>query len=465
MMRSGALTSVQLTLDALQRISALDSDLNAFIEVISDQALDAADAADRAFRQGHDLGPLQGIPYAVKDNIDVEGLRTTCNSRHNLLHRADGDAAVQARLRASGAVLLGKLNLHEFATSLPSFELPFPPAKNPWNRDYTPGGSSSGCAVAVSSGYVRTAIGTDTGGSIRWPASCCGAVGLKPTRGRVSCAGIHPLAPSLDHCGLIAWTIEDAALTLMTVADPDVDAPVDPSWTACGQPALLQALSEGVHGLRVALPRHIYAEYSDCDPEVLRAVDDAAHALARLGAIVAEIRLPNPSLVNACGRAIMAAESFGLYENLIRDRSVDLARVTYQKLAAGAVVTPADYRRARNLQEALELQLDAQVFQAHDVILSAVALGPPPKLGDLDQAVPIKLQTNTILANVTGHPALALPVGMSRAGLPLSAQLIGRRWDERGLLRAGQALLQDRGAAPLRPSLHPISADKADQTG
>lgn len=465
MMRSGALTSVQLTLDALQRISALDSDLNAFIQVISDEALDAAAAADHAFGQGRDLGPLQGVPYAVKDNIDVEGLRTTCNSLHNLQHRADADAAVQARLKASGAVLLGKLNLHEFATSLPSFELPFPPAKNPWDRAYTPGGSSSGCAVAVSSGYVRTAIGTDTGGSIRWPASCCGAVGLKPTRGRVSCAGIHPLAPSLDHCGLIAWTIEDAALTLMTIADPGADAPVDPSWTASGRLALLQDLAEGVHGLRVALPRHIYAEAPDCDPEVLCAVDDAAQTLARLGANVAEIRLADPSLVNACGRVIMAAESFSLYENLIRARPMDFARVTYQKLAAGAAVAPADYRRARGLQRALERQLDERVFDVHDLILSAVALGPPPKLSDLDRAVPVKLQTSTILANVTGHPALALPLGMSRAGLPLSAQLIGRRWDERGLLRAGHALLQDRGAAPLRPSLRPISADKADQTG
>jgi aspartyl-tRNA(Asn)/glutamyl-tRNA(Gln) amidotransferase subunit A len=460
-MRRGALTSVQLTMDALQRIGALDSDLSAFVQVIEDQALDAAAAADRAFSEGCDLGPLQGVPYAVKDNIDVAGLRTTCNSRHNIRHLAKRDAAVQARLRASGAVLLGKLNLHEFATSLPSFELPVPPAKNPWNPDYTPGGSSSGCAVAVSSGYVRTAIGTDTGGSIRWPAACCGAVGLKPTRGRVSCAGIQPLAPSLDHCGLIAWTIEDAALTLMTIADPDAQ----PSWSTRGQAALLQDLTQGVHGLRVALARHIYAEDPDGDPEVLRAVDDAAQALAQLGAVVAEIRLPDPSLVNACGRVIMAAESFGLYENLIRSQPLAFARVTYQKLAAGAAVTPADYRRARGVQQALERQLDENVFQVHDVILSAVAMGPPPMLSDLDKAVPIKLQTSTILANVTGHPALALPLGTSRDGLPFSAQLIGRRWDERGLLRAGRALLQDRAEAPSRPSLHPRSADKADPKG
>jgi aspartyl-tRNA(Asn)/glutamyl-tRNA(Gln) amidotransferase subunit A len=436
-MRAGELTSLALTRYALDRIAALDPALNAFILVSRERALIDAETADRAFQAGEDKGPLQGIPYALKDNYDVAGMATTCHSKLFLENIPTTDSKVESKLHAGGGVLLGKLSMHEFATSWPSFDLPFPPARNPWNRDHIPGGSSSGAGVAVASGFVRMAMGTDTGGSIRWPAACCGAVGLKPTRGLVSCAGTFPLAQTLDHSGPLAWTVEDAALTLQVVAGYD---PSDPASANRPVADFTSEIGQDLQGLRLALPRHLYAEADNASVEIIAAVDETAQKLSALGADIDEVRLPDHALINACGRAILLAESFALHEKNLKTRPLDYARHTYTRIAPGAFISAADYLSARRLQAELETVLNAGVLATHDAIFTASAIALAPRLDaySLDDGPPTG--TQTILANLTGNPALALPIGFSRSGLPIGGQIIGRHFDEATLMRIGAAL-------------------------
>ena len=212
-LRAGTLSSVALTQHALARIAALDPLLHSFVLVTRERALADAERADRELSAGIDKGPMHGIPYGMKDIYNTAGIRTTCHSKLLIDHVPSEDSVVEAKLRAGGAVLLGKLATHEFAIGGPSFDLPFPPARNPWNLDHFTGGSSSGSGAAVAAGITRMAMGSDTGGSIRGPAFYCGVVGLKPTYGRVSRRGVFPLSYTLDHCGPLTWTVEDAALT------------------------------------------------------------------------------------------------------------------------------------------------------------------------------------------------------------------------------------------------------------
>ena len=224
-LRAGTLSSTILTQHALSRIASLDPLLHAFVLVTRERALADAARADREIKSGIDKGPMHGIPYALKDIYATAGIRTTCHSKLLIDNVPAEDCVVEAKFRAGGAVLLGKLATHEFALGGPSFDLPFPPARNPWNLDHFTGGSSSGSGAAVAAGLVRVAMGSDTGGSIRGPAFYCGTVGLKPTYGLVSRRGVFPLSYTLDHCGPLSWTVEDAALTMQVIAGYD---PLDP---------------------------------------------------------------------------------------------------------------------------------------------------------------------------------------------------------------------------------------------
>jgi aspartyl-tRNA(Asn)/glutamyl-tRNA(Gln) amidotransferase subunit A len=442
LLRSGQLSSVALTEYALDRIAALDPDLNAFVLLTRDRALGLAESADRALAAGRDMGPFHGVPYALKDNYDVAGLPTTCHSKLLLENVPTMDSDVEARLRAGGGVLLGKLAMHEFATSWPSFDLPFPPARNPWNRDHIPGGSSSGSGVAVAAGFVRMAMGTDTGGSIRWPATYCGAVGLKPTRGLVSCRGVFPLSETLDHCGPLTWTIEDAALTLGAIAGVDTigGKEAEPKWGG------------DLSGLRLALPRRLYADAPHASPEIIAAIDAAAQEFARLGADIDEVGLPDHDLINACGRVIMMAESFALHERDMRRRPDDYAPYTYRRIAPGAFLAADDYSRARQSRRELERDLNAGILATRHAILTATVLTPPPRFDAYTAEGGPPMPIQTILANVTGNPALAFPIGLSKAGFPMGAQLIGRQFGEATLFRLAAAYETAAGAKP-RPCL------------
>ncbi len=435
-LRAGTLTASALTEHALARIAALDPLLHAFVLVTRERALADAARADHELKSGTDKGPLHGIPYGLKDIYDTAGIRTTCHSKLMADHVPAADAAVEARLRAGGAVLLGKLATHEFAVGGPSFDLPFPPARNPWNRDHFTGGSSSGSGAAVAAGLLRLALGSDTGGSIRGPAGYCGVVGLKPTYGRVSRRGVFPLSYTLDHCGPLARTVKDAALAMQVIAGHD---PLDPASADVAVPDFSAGLDRDLKGLRLALPRKFFAAAEGASPEVVAAMDAAVQALARLGAAIDEIVLPECDLFNACGRVILTAEAFAVHADNLKSRPLDYGRYTYQRLVPGATLTGPDLVQALRLRRALADLINEEVLARHDAIITANALAPATRLDSFSADVSFKMPLQTMPFNVTGNPVLAVPIGFSAGGLPLGMQIVGRAFDEPTCLRIGAA--------------------------
>jgi aspartyl-tRNA(Asn)/glutamyl-tRNA(Gln) amidotransferase subunit A len=435
-LRAGTVTSAALTEHALARIAALDPLLHAFVLVTRERALADAARADREIASGIDKGPLHGIPHALKDIYETAGIRTTCHSKLLIGHVPDADGTAAAKLAAGGAVLLGKLATHEFAIGGPSYDLPFPPARNPWNRDHFTGGSSSGSGAAVAAGIVRMAMGSDTGGSIRGPAAYCGTVGLKPTYGRVSRRGVFPLSYTLDHCGPLAWSVEDAALTMQVVAGHD---PLDPASADVPVPDFTAGFGQDLTGLRLAYPRKFFATVDGVSPEAVAAIDAAAQDLARIGAAVEEVALPDYELFNACGRVILTAEAYAIHEHDLITRPLDFGRFAYQRMMPGATLSAADLVQALRLRRELADFVDAQVLASHDAIITLNTLAPASRLDQFPPDMTLTSPLHTIPFNVTGHPALAIPTGFSKSGLPLGMQIVGRPFDEPTVLRIGHA--------------------------
>jgi aspartyl-tRNA(Asn)/glutamyl-tRNA(Gln) amidotransferase subunit A len=448
-LRDGAITSMALTEDALARIGAIDPALDSFITVTADRARADATAADANFAAGIDNGPMQGVPYALKDIYDTAGIRSTCHSRLRADNVPAADSVVETKFKAQGAVLLGKLATHEFALGGPSFDLPFPPARNPWNRGHIPGGSSSGSGAAVAAGLVRMAMGSDTGGSIRGPAAYCGTIGLKPTYGLVSRRGVFPLSTTLDHCGPLSWTVEDSAIALQTIAGYD---PLDPASVDRPVPNFLEGLGRGVEGLRIGLPRHFFAEAEDVSPEVIAAIDRAAETLVKLGAVVEPVRLPDYDLFNACGRIIMYTEAFAIHEQDYQTRPLDFGLLTYLRMTLGAFVTGADLHQAMRLRRELTRAVNLKL-KSYDALITASALVPAPAFADIDPNSPPNWPIQTMPFNITGNPAMSIPTGFSASGLPLSMQIVGRAFDEATVLRIGAAFEAATGLNAWRPAL------------
>lgn len=448
-LRDGAITSMALTEDALARIAAIDPTLNSFITVTADRARADAAAADTAFAQGVDKGPMQGVPYALKDIYDTAGIRTTCHSKLRQDNIPAADSVVESKFKAQGAVLLGKLATHEFALGGPSFDLPFPPARNPWNPQHIPGGSSSGSGAAVAAGLVRMAMGSDTGGSIRGPAAYCGLVGLKPTYGLVSRRGVFPLSTTLDHCGPLSWTVEDTAITLQVIAGYDA---LDPASVDVSVPDYRASLGQGVEGLRIGLPRHLFAEAEHVSPEVIAAIDKTAATLTKLGAVVEEVRLPDYELFNACGRVIMYAEAFAIHEQDFQSRPLDFGLLTYLRMMQGAFITATDLHQAMRLRRELAQAVNRQL-KTYDALITASALVPAPAFADSPQDAPPPIPIQAIPFNLTGNPAMSIPTGFSATGLPLSMQIVGRAFDEATVLRIGAAIEAATGLTSRRPAL------------
>ncbi|MDQ0993868.1 amidase [Streptomyces sp. V3I7] len=450
-LRAGELTSVELTRHALDRIARLDPALHAFIRVTEESALARAAAADRELETGVDRGPLHGIPYALKDIFDAEGVPTTSASRLRTGHVARADSTVERRLRAGGAVGLGKLTTFEFAIGGPSFDLPVPPARNPWSDEHVPSGSSSGSGAAVAAGLVGITVGSDTSGSTRGPAFHCGAVGLKPTYGRVSGHGAQTLSWTLDHFGPLTWTVADAAATLQVIAGAD---PADARTTDAEVPEYTAALDRGVAGLRVACSPGWYADDPLTMPEITARIQRALGVLDGLGAPVEEVTLPPYDVFNACGRVICAAEAFATHEDDLRERPREFARYTYQRVMPGAGVSAADLLRAYDVRRWLTRRLDETVFDHCDVLVTVCGQTtaarwsdfpenwPPPKLANDMQTIPF---------SVTGHPALSLPVGFAADGLPIGLQIVGRRFEEATVFRVAAALEAELGERRRRP--------------
>jgi len=445
---AGELSPVALTEAALARAAALNDRLCAFIEITADRARKSAARAEREIAGGRRRGPLHGIPYGLKDIYDAAGLRTTAHSRLLLDNIAGEDAATTARLEAAGMILIGKLATHEFATGGPAWDLPFPPARNPWNPAHFTGGSSSGSGAAIAAGILPLAMGSDTGGSIRLPAAYCGTVGFKPSYGRVSRRGVAPLAYSLDTCGPLTWTVEDAALALQVLAGHD---PRDPGSADVPVPDYRLGLRRGVAGLRIGYARDFNPD-AGVGAEQATALDATAQALAALDAEIVEVRLPPNDHFQAVCRTISHSEGFAIHRADLRRRPQDYARVTRERLMLGAFITAEQYVQAQRLRRILTARVDA-LFEHCDVLLTAVIPGPAPLLEETDDGPWRKQQPISSVFNVTNHPALALPCGLAGNGLPLSAQFVGRAFDEAMVLRVGHAYERAAGWVERRPAI------------
>jgi aspartyl-tRNA(Asn)/glutamyl-tRNA(Gln) amidotransferase subunit A len=447
--RARKLSPVELTRALLDRIDRLDPKLNAFIRLDRDAAIEAAKAAEVEIMAGRPRGPLHGVPIGIKDIIDVAGLPTTCHSKILIDNIAAADAVCVSRLRGAGAIVLGTLSTHEFAIGGPSFDLPWPPARNPWNTAHHPGGSSSGSGSGVAAGLFPMALGSDTGGSVRNPASACGIVGLKPTYGLVSRRGVFPLSFTLDHVGPLTRTVTDNALMLDAIAGHD---PLDPGSAAvpCGHYAA--GLERGVRGLRVGFIRHFHESDLPADPEVAAGLENVAGTLQKLGADIRDIRLPTLGEFAAVNRVILQSEAWAIHGNWLRERPGDYGELARRRLLGGAFISAGDYVHANRRR----LEMIAAVEEALrevDVLLCASAMDPPSRIEDTvetERTYPRQARTPF---NVTGHPALAMMAGLSSGGLPLSVQFVGRNFAEGMLFQVARAWERAAGTNEMHPPI------------
>ena len=435
-LRAGSITAEMLARDALARVAARDGALHAFVLVTEERALADARRADEERKSGRDRGPFHGIPYALKDIYDTAGIRTTCHSKLRLHNVPNEDSVAAARLRDAGGVLLGKLATHEFAIGGPSFDLPFPPARNPWNPAHVTGGSSSGSATAIGARMVRMAMGSDTGGSIRGPAAWCGTVGIKPTYGRVSRRGVFPLSWTLDHIGPLSRSVEDSAITLQVLAGHD---PQDTASADVPVPDYSADLEKGVAGLRIGVPRGFFATAPAITWDVTAGIDRTISQLREAGAVVEDVQLPDYALFSAVGRVIMMAEAFAIHESDMQTRLLDYGEITAGRFILGAAITAADFihalRARRELTDAVN-----RALSHYDALLTLSALNTAPRFDQPTDSLSSASPIQTIPFNVTGHPAMSVPTGLGANGLPIGVQIVGRPFDEPMVFRIGRAI-------------------------
>jgi len=443
------LSPVELMEALLERIGRLDPKLNAFIRLDADVAIHAARAAEAEIASGRQRGPLHGVPVGIKDIIDVAGLPTTCHSKLLIDNIASTDAVCVSRLRGAGAIVLGKLSTHEFAIGGPSFDLPWPPARNPWNTDHHPGGSSSGSGSGLAAGLFPMALGSDTGGSVRNPASACGIVGLKPTYGLVSRRGVFPLSFTLDHVGPMTRTVADNALMLEVIAGHD---PLDPGSAAAPAGHYTSALERGVRGLRIGFVRHFDEEDMPADPEVTAALEHVALTLQTLGAEIRDVRLPTLGEFAAVNRVILQSEAWAIHGQWLRERPGDYGQLARRRLMSGAFLSAGDYVQAARRRLEMIGAVEAALRDV-DILLCASAMDPPCRIDDpeaVERTYPRQARTPF---NVTGHPALAMMSGLSSGGLPLSVQFVGRYFAEATLFRVAREWERAAGMENKHPPL------------
>ncbi|MFL5287510.1 MAG: amidase [Rhodopila sp.] len=430
-----SLSPVELMAALLARIEALDPKLHAFIRLDADAAMAAAKAAEAEIAAGRIRGPLHGVPVGIKDIIDVVGLPTTCHSKILIDNVAKSDAMVVRKLREARAIIIGKLSTHEFAIGGPSFDLPWAPARNPWNPDHHPGGSSSGSGAGVAAGLFPLALGTDTGGSVRNPASACGIVGLKPTYGLVSRRGVFPLSFTLDHVGPLTRTAADNALLLDAIAGHD---PGDPGSASTSARYFGRLLDRGVRGLRIGFIRHFHERDLPAHPEVAAALEDVARVLQAEGAQVRTITMPSLTEFAAINRLILCSEAWSIHARWLRERPGDYGQLARRRLLPGAFMAAGDYvgaqRRRLQVIAAVEEQL-----RDFDVLMCASSMDPASRIEDAEETARTYPRQARAPFNVTGHPALAMMSGLASNGLPVSVQFIGRYFDDATVLRVASA--------------------------
>jgi aspartyl-tRNA(Asn)/glutamyl-tRNA(Gln) amidotransferase subunit A len=443
--RSRELSPVDVATAHLARIDQLDKKLNSYLTVTPDHALADARKAETAIRGGK-AGPLAGIPIAYKDLYATKGVLTTGGSALLADWVPDFDSTCVTRLAEAGMVMLGKLITHEFAFGIQFPGHRYQPARNPWNLDHIPGGSSSGSGAALAAGQAFFALGTDTGGSIRQPASLTGTVGLKPTYGRVSRAGVLTLSWTLDHTGPMARTVEDCALMLQALAGYDA---ADPASSREPVPDYTAALSSGVRGLKIGVPRDYF--FHDVKPEMTSAFEAAMQTLRGLGAEVRDVTIPSIWDSSAL-MVIMLTEAYAYHASHLRASPQLYGEVLREKLLAGALFTSEEYVQAQRLRA--RLRADAQrVLEDVDILATPTTPGAAPTFQTvLDPNFPFA-RSNMFPFNMTGLPTLALPCGFAPNGLPLSLQLSGRPFDEATVLRAGHAYEQSTEWHRRRPQI------------
>jgi len=443
------LSPVELTQSRLDRIARLDSRLNSFIRVLADEAHAAARIAENEIMAGRYRGPLHGIPIGLKDIYETKGVPTTGHSKVMQDHVPAADAFSVARLRAAGAVVMGKLATHEFAFGGPSFDLPWPPARNPWNTDHAPSGSSSGTGAAVAAGLVLGGTGSDTGGSIRGPAALCGIAGIKPTYGLISRAGILPLAFSLDHAGPMAWTAEDCAILLQAMAGHD---PADPASANRPVPDYRAALTGDIRGMRIGLVRHFYERDNPANAATRQAIEEAAATLAGLGASVRELTISPLEEWAACGVVIMLAEAYAIHEDNLRRRFTDFGEFFRDRMAIAGLISGADYIQALRRRRELIDEFD-RAMTGSDIMMTAAAPSEAPRIDAVGKFAVFERPLMTMPFNVTGSPAMSVCCGFSESGLPLAFQITARRFDDASVLRLADAYERATPWRARRPSL------------
>jgi aspartyl-tRNA(Asn)/glutamyl-tRNA(Gln) amidotransferase subunit A len=449
LLKARKLSPVEYAKALIERIEAHDKKLNAFLRFTPERALEDARRAEAEIGRGEWRGPLHGVPYGLKDIIDYAGLPTTAHSKVLKDNVAQADATVTGKLKAAGGVFMGKLSTHEFAIGGPSFDLPWPPARNPWNRDHFCGGSSSGSGAATAAGFLPFALGTDTGGSVRNPASMCGVAGIKPTYGLVSRRGVIPLAFSLDHVGPLTRTVHDNAVVLETIAGPDAS---DPGSAGREAGDLTSGLERGVAGLRIGVIRHFYTRDMEADAEMAAGIDAAVMKLADMGAQVREVETAPLTEYLACNRVILTSEAFAIHEKWMRERPGDYGALARERLMSGAFVRAADYVNATRLRRKLTDGFHA-LFSDLDAIVTASSLDPACRIDDAAAIEYTYARQARAPFNVTGSPALSVPSGFSKAGLPLSIQIVAKPFAEAMVYRVARAYEAATGWANRHPGL------------
>jgi aspartyl-tRNA(Asn)/glutamyl-tRNA(Gln) amidotransferase subunit A len=443
------LSPVELTQGCLDRVHALDGQLHAFVHLTGERALAEARAAEAAIMAGGSKGPLHGIPIGLKDIVDTKGIPTTCGSKILQDNIPDVDATCAELLAAAGTVLIGKTQTHEFADGGPSFDLPRPPARNPWNTEHFTAGSSSGTGAGIAAGLILGGIGTDTGGSIRGPAALCGIAGIKPTYGLVSRAGVAPAAFSLDHIGPMAWTAEDCALMLQALAGHD---PRDPASADRPVPDYTAGLGRGIKGVKIGVIHHFHEIDYKVSDGVRHGIDAAIATLRGLGAEIREVQLSPLQDWGACGSLISIVERASAYEEWSRTRLGDFGARVQRRLMLGALVSGVDYVQAVRRRRELRAELKA-AMTGLDIVLSASQTGEAPNINEVPVWDTFAAPSFTMPFNVAGYPAITVCAGFGAGGLPVAIQLVGKPFAEPGLLRIADAFEKATDFRNSRPSL------------
>ncbi len=443
------LSPVELTKASLARIKAHDSALHSFLLVTEERAMADAKAAEARVMAGSAKGPLDGIPIAHKDIYNTADIRTTAHSKlleHNV---PTADSMVVKKWDAAGTVMLGKLATHEFAMGGPSFDLPWPPARNPWNPDHFTAGSSSGTGAAVAAGFILGGTGSDTGGSIRGPAALCGIAGIKPTYGLCSRAGVLPLSFTMDHTGPMAWTVEDCAMLLQAMAGYD---PEDPASADRPVPNFTADLAKGAKGLRIGVIRHFFEDDHPVSEATRKGIDAAMDVYRGLGAEVSDVTLSPMSEYHAVGSVILTSEAYAVHQPWLKTRFNDYGELFRDRIALGAFMSSADYVQAMRRRRMLCIEV-RDAMADYDILVSASQPGEAPRIDSVPKWGNLEKPSLTMPFNVTGNPAMSVCTGYGEGGLPVCMQLIARPFAEPMLFRAGHAYETATGWRGKRPAL------------